>query len=198
MSVTVHSRLGDLLRGRNLTVRDLRRQLAARFGLTVDARTLDRLAQADRVRRTDLEIAATVAETLGVSLNDLFAVETGHAEAGIGRAVDGLVGEDDDVIASEQDDRLSELLDLQDRRTLTADERAEVQALVAAWGRRVREQGIRSIAAKRGLPVERVRAELDADLDRMMAWRQELEADPARLEALVQESWERQRARAAR
>jgi len=45
MSVMVYSRLGDVLRTRNLTVGDLQRQIAARFDFAVDARTLDRLAR---------------------------------------------------------------------------------------------------------------------------------------------------------
>lgn len=38
MSVMVYSRLGDVLRTRNLTVSDLQRQIAARFDFAVDAR----------------------------------------------------------------------------------------------------------------------------------------------------------------
>ena len=45
MGVTVYSRLGELLRARDLTVADLQNRIAARFGLAVDARTLDRLAR---------------------------------------------------------------------------------------------------------------------------------------------------------
>jgi transcriptional regulator with XRE-family HTH domain len=75
MSVMVYSRLGDLLRARNLTVSDLQRQIAARFGLTVDTRMLERLARAERVRRPDLEVAAAAAAVLDASLNDVFAVE---------------------------------------------------------------------------------------------------------------------------
>ena len=45
MSIMVYSRLGDLLRVRNLTVRDLRHRIAARFGPALDTRTLERLAR---------------------------------------------------------------------------------------------------------------------------------------------------------
>ncbi len=188
MSVMVYSRLGDLLRARNLTVRDLQRQIAARFGRTVDARTLTRLARAERVRRPDLEVAATAAEALDVSLNDVFAVETGPT--------DSLVDEED-ILDPAQSQRLQKLFDLQDRRALSADEQTEMRALVAEYGRRVYEQGVRRIAAKRGLPVDQVRVEVTADLERMIAWRRELEADPARLEALIDESRKHRRAQAA-
>ncbi len=38
ISVMVYSRLGDVLRNRNLTVGELRQRIAARFELAVDAR----------------------------------------------------------------------------------------------------------------------------------------------------------------
>jgi len=88
---------------------------------------------------------------------------------------------------------MQRLFDLGDRRTLTDEEQAKLRALVAAWGRRVREQGVRGIAAERGLPVDQVRADLDADLERAVAWWAEIQADPAQLDALVEEARERQR-----
>jgi len=194
MNVMVYSRLGDLLRTRNLTVSDLQRQIAARFGQTVDARTLDRLARAERVRRPDLELAAAAAKALDVSLNDVFAVETVPADDGASLP-DDLVDEED-ILDPAQSRRLQKLFDLQDRRALSEDEQAEMRALVAEYGRRVYDRGVRGIAVKRGLPVDQVRAEVTADLERMIAWRRELEADPARLEALIGESRERRRTRA--
>ncbi len=74
MSVIVYSRLGDLLRARRLTVDDLQGQIAARFDLVVDARTLNRLARDERVRRPDMEIAAAAAAVLDARLDDIFAV----------------------------------------------------------------------------------------------------------------------------
>jgi len=199
MSVMVYSRLGDLLQSRNLTVRDLQRQLAARFGLVVDVRTLDRLAQADRVRRLDVELAAAAAESLGVSLNDIFAVETAPADDAIEPDGDGLAGadEEDDVLDPDQSRRLQSLYDRQNRRSLTEAERSEMDELVAVWARGVYERGVRGIAATRGQSVEQVRAELAAERDRILTWRRDLDADPVRLEALINEARERQRARAS-
>jgi len=186
MNVMVYSRLGDLLRARNLTVNDLQRQIAARFGRTVDARTLDRLARAERVRRPDLELAATAAEALDVSLNDVFAVETGPADA---------LADEEDILDPAQSRRLQKLFDLQDRRALDEDEQAEMRALVADYGRRVHEQGVRRIAEQRHLPLEQARAEIAEDFEQRLAWWDEVQADPARLQALVDEALERRRER---
>lgn len=199
MSVMVYSRLGDLLRDRNLTVRDLQRQLATRFGLAVEVRTLDRLAQAERVRRPDLELAAAAAAALGVSLNEVFSVETTPADGRIEPVPEATDGEEDGaVLDPEQRRRLQSLYNEQSGRALTEAEWAEMRALVDEEGRRLYERGVQDIAATRGQPVEQVRAELAADLEQKRAWRRDLEADPARRDALIQESCQQQRARIGR
>ncbi len=195
MSVMVYSRLGDLLHNKNLSVRDLQQQLAVRFGLAVDVRTLDRLARADRVRRPNLEIVAAAADILDVGLDDIFAVQATAVDtdgSGIARAPDG----EEDYLDPGQSRRLEDLFEAQGWRALTDDERAELGALVAEWGHRANEQALQEIAAKRGQPIERVRADVDADLDRALAWWADVQADPARMEALVAEARENQRARA--
>jgi len=116
MGVMVYSRLGDLLRARHLTVDDLQRQIATRFGLAVDTRTLDRMTRADRVRRPDLELAAAAAEALDVSLNDVFAVETAPANDG-SSSTDDLVDEEA-ILDPAQNRRLRMLFDLQEQRPL--------------------------------------------------------------------------------
>jgi len=193
MSVMVYSRLGDLLRTRNLTVRDLQRQIAARFGQTVDARTLDRLARAERVRRPDLELAAAAAEALDVSLNDVFAVESVPADDGVSLPND--VVDEEDILNQAQSRRLQKLFDLQDRRSLSEDEQAEMRALVAEYGRRVHEQGVRRIAQQRHLPLEQARVDIAEDFERRLAWWDDVQADPARLRALVDEALERRQER---
>jgi len=193
VSVMVYSRLGDLLRTRNLTVSDLQHQIAARFGRTVDARTLDRLARAERVRRPDLEVAATAAEALDVSLNDVFAVKTAPANAGEPPMDD--LADEEDILDPAQSRRLQKLFDLQDRRALSADEQAEMRGLVAEYGRRVHEQGVRRIAEQRHLPLEQARAEIAEDFEQRLAWWAEVQADPVRLQALVDEALERLRER---
>jgi len=192
MGVMVYSRLGDALRNQGLTVSELQRQIALRFGLTVDVRTLNRLSQDDRVRRPNLEVAAAAAAVLGVGLDDIFVMRITHADTdGVGMERAG----DEDVLDPDQSRRLGDLLEAQDWRSLTSDERAELRALVAAWGRHANEQALRDIAARREQPIEQVRADVAADLDRALAWWDDVQADPARLEALVEEAREGQRAR---
>ncbi len=196
MGVMVYSRLGDLLRARHLSVDDLQRQIAARFGLAVDARTLDRLARDERVRRPDVEIAAAAAAVLDARLDDIFAVDA------LPVGEDGAMGtdqraEEEDVLPPEQSRRLSELFDLRDRRPLTDDERAELDALVGAWGRAVSEGEYGAVARRRGVPVERVRAESLAEIERALAWWTEVEANPARRAEVVRDAQEQQRAHGA-
>jgi len=193
MSVMVYSRLGDLLRTRNLTVDELQRQIAARFGRTVDVRTLDRLARAERVRRPDLELAAAAAEALDASLNDVFAVKTSPV-GDSGPFADELVDEED-ILDPRQSGRLQKLFDLRDRRPLNEDEQAEMRALVAEYGRRAHEQGVRAIAQQRQVPLEQARAEIAEDFERRLAWWDKVQADPARLQALVDEALEHRRER---
>jgi transcriptional regulator with XRE-family HTH domain len=178
MGVTVYSRLGELLRARNLTVAELQDRIAARFGLAVDARTLDRLARSDRVRRPDLEVAAAVASVLDIGLDDIFAVDA--VPVGAKDTTDSYdPAEGDDILTPEQSRRLSQLFDLRDRRPLTEEEQVELNALVAAWGRAVNERGIHELAARRGVPVEQMRAEVLADVERALSWWREVQANQA-------------------
>jgi len=186
MSVMVYSRLGDLLRVRNMTVGD-------RFGLKVNTRTLDRLTHADRVRRPDLELVGAAAAILDVGLDDVFVVETVPVDGvGPSSGSDGA----HDVLTPHENRRLQELFTLQGYRSLTDEEQAEMDALVADYGRRSYEQGVREIAAQRGVPVDQVREELAAERERILAWKRELEADPVRLQALLEAARDQQRARA--
>jgi len=195
MSVMVYSRLGDLLRTQNLTVSDLQRHIAARFGWMVDARTLDRLTRGERVRQPDMATATAAAATLDVTLDDilLFLVDVmpmgDEGEIGTDRTDD----EEDDVLAPEQSRRLSDLFDLRSQRPLIDAERAELDALVGAWGRAVSERGFHDLARRRSVPVEQVRAEALADVDRALAWWRAVQADPARLKAVVREARDRWR-----
>ncbi len=194
MGVMVYSRLGDLLRARNMGVDDLRQQIAARFNLAVDARTLERLTRDERIRRPDVEIAAAAAAALDVGLDDIFLVDAAPMSNGE-RSVADKPSDEDDILDPEQGRRLSELFDLQDYGHLTEAERAEMDALVALWGRAVNERGIRDLAARRGVPVEQMRADVLGDVDRALAWWREVQDDPARLEAVMHEAKERQQTR---
>jgi transcriptional regulator with XRE-family HTH domain len=186
MGVAVYSRLAELLEARNMTVRDLHREIVARFGRSFDSRALDRLTREARVRRPDMELAAAAAAVLGVTLGDLFAMD---ATAGPANDEAGAMPEqENDLLGSEQSQRLSGLFDLQDRRALSPAEQTELEQLVAAWAHAVSERGIQEVAQRRGEPPEQVRAGVLADVERAQAWWQEVQADPVRLRQAVREA----------
>lgn len=194
MSVMVSSRLGDVLRNQGLTAHDLQRRIATRFGLVVDARTLDRLAQADQVRRPNLQIAAAAADILGVGLDDLFVLKTTTMDAD-GSETKQMLDEKEDYLDSVPSRRLEDLFEAQDWRELTDDECVELRSLTAEWGRRANEQALRKLASVRGQSIEQVRADVAADLDRATAWWTDVQADPERLETLIAEAHAKQQAR---
>ena len=198
MSVIVYSRLGELLRVKDLSVDELRNRIARRFGLAVDTRTLNRWMRGERVQRPDLELAGAAAAVLEVGLDDVFAVEAipVDEEAHDGGPTDAIAEEHDDILDPEQSHRLREIYTLQGRRLLTTAEWAEMDTLVSEFGRRVYQRGVRVIAERDGRPVEQVETDLAAERDRVSAWYQEIQSDPERLEAAIQQARARQRARA--
>jgi len=201
MGVMVYSRLGDLLRVRNLTVRDLQQKIVARFGLALDTRSLDRLARDERVRRPNMELVVAAAAVLDVGLDDVFDSETVPEIDGsvVNREGPGGVPdnseEQQDVLAPAQRQRLEALFALQDQRLLTEDERIERDALVRTYGHALNEQGLHELARRSGVPVAHVRAEVMAETDRVLVWLQDVQADPVRLAEVVAEAKEQQRIR---
>lgn len=150
-----------------------------------------------RVRRPDLEAAWTAAAVLDVRLDDVFSFEQTPDSDGRTPTADGSdPAIENDVLNPEQSRRLRALYALQAGRTLTEDEWAGMDELVAAWSLRTYERGVRDIAEGDGRSVEQVMTDLAAQRDHVAEWYRGLEADPARREALVQEALERQRARA--
>lgn len=101
--------------------------------------------------------------------------------------------EEDDDLSPEQSRRLQTLFDLQDQRTLSPDEREELDSFVAAYGRALNERGIRDLAAQRGVPADRMRAEVLAETERALARWQEVQADPVRLAKVIHEAQDRQK-----
>jgi hypothetical protein len=87
--------------------------------------------------------------------------------------------EGDDIFDLERSCRLLEFFDLRDQGPLTEEEQVELNALVAAWGRAVNERGIHELAARRGVPVDQMRAEVLADVERALAWWREARANQA-------------------
>jgi hypothetical protein len=174
MSVAVYPRLGALLKERHLTVVELERQIAKRFGLDVDQTSLDQWAHGAPVQRADLELAGAAAAVLEVSLGDLFEIDLGPDLPDEGSVLDAASVE-----------RLSELLEQQQSRELSGAEEAELASLVAEYGRQRQERGLTTIAAQRGISVDQARRDLQAELDRALEWWEAFKADPVRWEAAV-------------
>src|SRR5215207_6995831 len=117
MSVAVYPRLSSLLRARDLTVAELGRQITLRFGLDVDAASLDQWAHDLPVQRADLELAGAAAAILNVSLADLFEVELAPS-----------LPDEDTFLDADRAERLSELLETQQLRELSRSEEIEIEA----------------------------------------------------------------------
>ena len=122
MSVAVYPQLGALLQERQLTVAELQRQIAQRFGLEIDLTSLDQWADGLPVRRADLELAGAAAAILNVSLNDMFEVDLAPS-----------LPDEESVLDAASSERLSDLLEQQQSRQLSDAESAELAALVAEY-----------------------------------------------------------------
>lgn len=118
------------------------------------------------MQRADLEVAGATAAILGVGLDALFAVEATPVDA-----------EEHDPAPSyltpEQSQRLALLFDRQAHGDLAADERAELDSLVATYGRGLRERQVRDYAARLGLPIEQARREIASRFEEAVAWQSE-------------------------
>ena len=170
MPVTVYPRLGDVLRGQNLTVAELERQIEQRYGVSVDRKTLHRLTYPEPIERVDLEVTGAVAAVLGIGIGDLFEVEAVTVGNGDGSAEGGELNADESR-------RLSELFDQQARRALREGEHHELRSLVDKYGQLLRERLLRGRAARERVLVEEARARTDAELARMLSWWQRVEGN---------------------
>ena len=161
--------LHTLLRAHDLSVAELKRRIEQRFGLRVDPKTLYRLASAEPVQRADLEIAGAAAAVLGVELGELFDV----------RAVPV---DDQETIELDpaQSRRLADLFDRQAAGALSAQEQAQLEALVGEYGRRLHERRIRELARQHGISVEQARHEAAVQFDQALDWWRTFEAHPVR------------------
>lgn len=177
MSVAVYPRLGALLEANHMTVAELVRQIEARFGLSVDSKTLYRLTHADAVQRADLEIAGAAAAVLGVGLDDVFDVRA--------VPVDGHDLPPEADLSPGQSRRLSDLFERQSNGTLTRDERREMEGLVSEFGKRLHEYRLGKIATERGISVEQARTQVANELDGALEWWQAFQGDPQQRRAVV-------------
>jgi hypothetical protein len=176
MGVAVYPRLDALLRERRISVAELARQLEQLFGLSVDPKTLYRLAASDPVQRADLNIAGAVASVLGVGLDDLFDV----------RAVRVDLGEsEDEILDPIKSQRLADLFDRQSRGILNPAGRDELETLVAEYSGLLHQRSIREFAQRQGISVEQAERETAVDLERALEWWREFESDPSIRERLA-------------
>jgi hypothetical protein len=187
VSVAVYPRLGALLQERHLTVVELERQIAQRFGLDVDLASLDQWAHGGPVQRADLELAGAAAAVLDVSLGDLFEVD-----------LDPDLPDEVAVLDAASVERLSELLERQQSRELSGAEEHELAALVAEYGRQRQEHGLTTIAAQRGISVDQARRDHQAELNRALEWWEAFKADPERRKAAVADLRRRNRRASSR
>lgn len=161
MSVAVIPQLDTLLRERNLTVAELKRQIEAQFHFPVDVKTLYRLTSTRPVQRTHLPVAGAAARILGVELGDLLQVEVTRTQA------DGSPA----ALAREQSERMAELFARQARQELAADEQAELNRLVEAYAEALTEQRLREYAERAGLSLAEARARAGQELHRALGQR---------------------------
>lgn len=176
MSVTVYPQLATLLQEKHLTVAELERQIKARFGLNVNAKSLYRLAQSTPVQRADLEIAGATAAVLGVGLDDLFRVETSPEV------------DEAPLLDADESRRLAELLERQSAAGLAASEFAILEDLVARYGQALHERRMQILARQRSISVEQAERESAGELERAREWWAAQETDPARKQLLAEQA----------
>lgn len=173
MRVAVFTRLADLLEEQHLTLEDLERRIAARFGINVDTAGLQRLVERSPLRQTDLELAGAAAAALGVGLDDLFTVAA-------------LPGTDEaqwPVLDPAESLRLAALLDRD--APLTPEEQADLAHLLDRYGQRLHERRMRDLARSRGVRIEDVERERAERMTAALRWWEAFDRDPARDEVLA-------------
>ena len=74
--------------------------------------------------------------------------------------------------------RLADLFAQQAHGPLSDAAEAELEALVAEYGRRLHGRRLREIAHQRGVPVDEARREVAAKFDEALAWWENFEAEP--------------------
>jgi len=151
--VAVFGQLDHLLRERDLTIADLKRQIEERDGLVVDGAVLDQLASRERLAQPDMTTVGAVASTLGVSLDDLLLVVT----------IPYFRATRVNLLNDEETWRLWTLLGLQERRKLSNDEQRELDLIGDEVERRSSELFWRNEAERRGVSFEELRDEREED-----------------------------------
>ena len=84
------------------------------------------------------------------------------------------------ILGPAESERLSTLIERQRHGLILEEEWAELDKLVAAYGRELHEQRLRELAKKRSVPLEQVRLETDAQFAEAVRQWQEIEPDLTR------------------
>ena len=177
MSVAVYPRLSAILAERHLSVDDLGRAIADRYGITVDPRTFQELMLAAPIERADLAAAGAAAAVLGIGLDDLFSV---HA---LPVLLD--LPEPEPTLSPEKSRRLEDLFDRQDDGVISEAENAEIEALVAENGRIVHERGVHEYAVKHNISEAEARQYIEASFEQALERWRAFEADPKQRRTLI-------------
>ena len=192
MALAVYSRVGSRLREAGVDLENLRAVIAARYGLTIDRRTLAALAQDGRVQRPDIEVLEAVALILRVRVDDLLDVRTLEPAEAVS------VVSDDVLLDAERDARLRNLAELRDRgdRPLSEADVRELETLIAQAGRALVERDIAAAAQRLGVPSEVAHTYITTQVADAARFWAELGADPPRLATEVQVAMARRQVRA--
>jgi DNA-binding Xre family transcriptional regulator len=165
MAITVYPRLGELLRERKMSVAELARQIEARWGRSVDPKTLYRLTADEPIKRVDIDIVFEIAAVLELRLEELFDILALTPEVEFFEEERA-----DDLLTAAEDRRMGELFSLEDERGLTRAERKELKALVNLYGLRQHERNIRLIAEQRDVSYEQAEVDVAASLAEALEW----------------------------
>jgi len=173
MSVTVYSRLDELLRQRGMTVSDLERRIDERLGVLVDPGSLDCLLRDAPMRQADLTVVGAIAAILGVEVGGLFVVQVVPIDAGTEENISDLNPRDSR--------RLSILFD---QSSLSVDEQVEMKQLVAKSARHMHERRVRQYARLRDMPKGQARQEMESSFQEALAWIKDFASDPQQQRAV--------------
>lgn len=170
MSVTVYSRLRELLRQRDMTAAELERHIDERFGVLVDPGAIDRLTRDGPMARADLAVIGATAAVLGVEVGELLRVRA--------IPIEDDTEEDISDLNPRDGRRLDALFTRQDRAPLSADEQAEMRQLIAKSARHMHERRVRQYARQQGISHEQARGEMESSFNRAIDWLRAFESDP--------------------
>jgi transcriptional regulator with XRE-family HTH domain len=180
-----------MLHAAGVDLEALRDEIAARYGLTIDLRTLAALAQDGRVQRPDIEVLEAVALILGVRVDDLLDVRAMEPAEAVSAS-------DDVLLDAERDARLRDLAELCDwgDRPLTEAEERELETLIAQAWRALVERDIAAAAQRLSVPSEVAHTYITTQVADAARFWAELGADPTRMATEVKVAKARRQVRA--